>query len=98
MPLYELIEQPDLDDPVLVLAAEGWIDAGLAAATAAEVLSDQLDTITVARFSTDELLDYREAVDYYAGARQTIEEGGDHQFQGFERHLPALVDFLQLTK
>ena len=59
MPLYELIEQPDLDDPVLVLAAEGWIDAGLAAATAAEVLSDQLDTITVARFSTDELLDYR---------------------------------------
>jgi predicted ATP-grasp superfamily ATP-dependent carboligase len=59
VPLYELIEQPDLDDPVLVLAAEGWIDAGLAAVTAAEVLSDQLDTITVARFSTDELLDYR---------------------------------------
>ena len=59
MTLYELIEQPDLDDPVLVLAVEGWIDAGLAAATAAEVLSDELDTITVARFSTDELLDYR---------------------------------------
>jgi predicted ATP-grasp superfamily ATP-dependent carboligase len=59
VPLYELIEQPDLDDPVLVLAAEGWIDAGLAAATAADVLSDQLDTITVARFSTDDLLDYR---------------------------------------
>jgi predicted ATP-grasp superfamily ATP-dependent carboligase len=57
--LSELIEQPDLDDPVLVLAVEGWIDAGLAAATAAEVLSDELDTITVARFSTDELLDYR---------------------------------------
>ncbi|MGH9288396.1 MAG: proteasome assembly chaperone family protein [Acidimicrobiales bacterium] len=59
MTLYELIEQPDLDDPVLVLAVEGWIDAGLAAVTAAEVLSDQLDTITVARFSTDDLLDYR---------------------------------------
>lgn len=59
MPLYELIEQPDLEDPVLVLAVEGWIDAGLAAATAADVLSDQLDTITVARFSTDDLLDYR---------------------------------------
>jgi predicted ATP-grasp superfamily ATP-dependent carboligase len=59
VPLYELIEQPDLDDPVLVLAVEGWIDAGLAAATAADVLSDQLDTITVARFSTDDLLDYR---------------------------------------
>jgi predicted ATP-grasp superfamily ATP-dependent carboligase len=59
VPLYELIEQPDLDDPVLVLAVEGWIDAGLAAATAAEMLSDELDTITVARFSADDLLDYR---------------------------------------
>jgi len=59
MPLHELIERPDLDDPVLVLALDGWIDAGLAAAGAAEVLCDQLDTITVARFSTDELLDYR---------------------------------------
>jgi len=59
VPLYELIEQPDLEDPVLVLAVEGWIDAGLAAATTADILSDQLDTITVARFSTDDLLDYR---------------------------------------
>jgi hypothetical protein len=57
--LYELLEQPDLDEPLLVLAVNGWIDAGLAAATAAEMLSDELDTITVARFSTDELLDYR---------------------------------------
>ena len=59
MALYELIEQPDLEDPLLVLALDGWIDARLAAAGAAEVLCDQLDTITVARFSTDELLDYR---------------------------------------
>jgi predicted ATP-grasp superfamily ATP-dependent carboligase len=57
--LYELIEQPDLDSPVVVLALEGWIDAGLAGAGAAEQLCDQLDTITVARFDTDELLDYR---------------------------------------
>ena len=59
MALYELIEQPDLDEPVLVLALEGWIDAGLAAGGAAETLCDVLDTVTVARFSTDELLDYR---------------------------------------
>jgi predicted ATP-grasp superfamily ATP-dependent carboligase len=59
LPLYELIERPDLEDPLLVLALDGWIDARLAAAGAAEVLCDQLDTITVARFSTDELLDYR---------------------------------------
>jgi predicted ATP-grasp superfamily ATP-dependent carboligase len=59
MALYELIEQPDLEDPLLVLALDGWIDARLAAAGAAEVLCDQLDTITVARFDTDDRLDYR---------------------------------------
>jgi hypothetical protein len=57
--LYELIDRPDLDAPILVLALEGWIDAGLAAASASEVLLDALDTVTVARFDTDELLDYR---------------------------------------
>jgi PAC2 family len=56
---YELIERPDLDDPVLVLALDGWIDAGLSAAGAAEVLGEGLDAVTVARFSTDDLLDYR---------------------------------------
>ncbi len=59
MALYELIDRPELDGPVLVLALEGWIDAGLAAATAAELLLDTLDTVTVARFDTDVLLDYR---------------------------------------
>jgi predicted ATP-grasp superfamily ATP-dependent carboligase len=59
MALYELIERPDLDEPVLVLALEGWIDAGLAAVGATEVLTEALDTVTVARFATDDLLDYR---------------------------------------
>jgi predicted ATP-grasp superfamily ATP-dependent carboligase len=59
MTLYEMIESPRLDAPVLVLAMDGWIDAGLAAAGAVEMLGDHLDTITVARFETDALLDYR---------------------------------------
>jgi predicted ATP-grasp superfamily ATP-dependent carboligase len=59
MTLYEMIEQPRLDAPVLVLAMDGWIDAGLAAAGAVEMLGEQLDMITVARFETDALLDYR---------------------------------------
>jgi predicted esterase YcpF (UPF0227 family) len=44
--------------------------------------------------SGDTVLDYREAVQFYAACKQTVEEGGDHQFQGFERHLPQIVEFL----
>ncbi|MDP1927244.1 MAG: YqiA/YcfP family alpha/beta fold hydrolase [Thiobacillus sp.] len=43
--------------------------------------------------SGDEVLDYRDAVTYYAGARQIIEDGGDHGFAGFERHYQTLLDF-----
>ncbi len=57
--LFELIERPDLDAPVLVLALDGWIDAGLGAATARSALLGQGGFETVARFDTDALLDYR---------------------------------------
>lgn len=41
----------------------------------------------------DEVIDYRDAVAYYAGARQIIEAGGDHGFAGFERHFQTILDF-----
>ncbi|MGE5319085.1 MAG: YqiA/YcfP family alpha/beta fold hydrolase [Hyphomicrobiaceae bacterium] len=41
----------------------------------------------------DEVLDYRDAVAYYAGAKQIVEEGGDHGFAGFERHFQTILDF-----
>lgn len=41
----------------------------------------------------DEVLDYRDAVAYYAGATQIVEDGGDHGFVGFERHLQTILDF-----
>jgi hypothetical protein len=41
----------------------------------------------------DEVLDYRDAVAYYAGATQIIEDGGDHGFAGFERHFQTILDF-----
>ncbi|MBB3166856.1 YqiA/YcfP family alpha/beta fold hydrolase [Simiduia aestuariiviva] len=42
----------------------------------------------------DETLDYRLAVAKYQRCRQTVEAGGDHAFQGFERHIEAAVNFL----
>ena len=39
----------------------------------------------------DEVLDYREAVAYYAGACQTVVRGGDHALGSFPEHVPELV-------
>lgn len=41
----------------------------------------------------DEVLDYRRAVERYAGAEQVVVEGGDHSLQSFARHLPRILEF-----
>ena len=41
----------------------------------------------------DEVLDYREAVARYAGAKQVVIAGGDHGFQQFENYLDAILAF-----
>ena len=43
--------------------------------------------------SGDEVLDYRAAVAFYAGAWQHVAGGGDHAFGGFETHIPAILSF-----
>jgi proteasome assembly chaperone (PAC2) family protein len=59
MTLYELHARPALDRPVLVIGMEGWIDAGLGAATAIATLQAAVTTERVASFDTDSLLDHR---------------------------------------
>ena len=39
----------------------------------------------------DEVLDYREAVAFYAGACQTVVRGGDHALSSFTEHVPDIV-------
>ena len=41
----------------------------------------------------DEVLDYSHAVIKYAGARQTILEGGNHGFSRWNDYLDAVIDF-----
>ena len=57
--LYSLVARPELESPVLVMVLKGWIDAGLGADGAAEVLVESLERETVARFDADALLDWR---------------------------------------
>jgi predicted esterase YcpF (UPF0227 family) len=45
----------------------------------------------------DEVLDYRQAVDKYAGARQIIIEGGDHSLKSFPEHIPLILEYARPT-
>ena len=58
MPLYRLSEPTDLREPVVVVALDGWVDAGGAATSAAQQLLTRR-TRTIARFDSDVLFDYR---------------------------------------
>lgn len=59
MALYELHDRPPVVSPVLLVALEGWIDAGLGAGRAVEVILAQTETVHVATFDADALLDFR---------------------------------------
>jgi predicted esterase YcpF (UPF0227 family) len=41
----------------------------------------------------DETLDYRQAVAFYAGARQTVLPGGDHSFTRWTDYLDEIIDW-----
>lgn len=67
---------------------------------------DELRALDVARLadpsryllylrSGDEVLDWRVAVSRYGGGWQSIEGGGDHAFDGFERHVPSILRFAE---
>ena len=75
---------------------EKWIltEAHLAelAAMDAEAITQPERYLLLAQ-TGDAVLDYRDAVAYYAGATHIIEDGGDHGFAGFERHFQTLLDF-----
>ncbi|WP_018987984.1 YqiA/YcfP family alpha/beta fold hydrolase [Aromatoleum toluclasticum] len=45
----------------------------------------------------DEVLDYRDAVAKYAGARQTVLEGGDHGFSRWTDYLDDVIAFAGLA-
>lgn len=65
-----------------------------------ELRALQVETITnPARYfliaaKGDELLDWREMVDFYPGAKQLVLEGSDHGIADYADHLPQVLDFI----
>jgi proteasome assembly chaperone (PAC2) family protein len=56
---YEVHTSPVLSAPVLVVAMEGWLDAGLGAATAMELLLEHPPAAPLVTFDADHFLDLR---------------------------------------
>jgi len=57
--LYRLTGEPAPPSPVLVVALDGWVDAGLAGGTAMASLLEAVETWPYAVFDSEELLDQR---------------------------------------
>ncbi len=47
--------------------------------------------------TADEVLDYRQGVEKYAGCRQIVEQGGSHGFDNFEHHIPTIFSFFGIA-
>ena len=47
--------------------------------------------------SGDEVLDYRQALEYYQGAEIKLSEGGDHSYVGYAAELETIANFCQLA-
>jgi len=42
----------------------------------------------------DELLDWKEMVDFYPGAQHLVLEGSDHGIADYSKYLPEILEFI----
>ena len=57
--IFEVHQEPVLREPILVVALEGWVDAGLGATTAIATLLGQSHTEPLVTFNGEHFLDQR---------------------------------------
>jgi hypothetical protein len=81
--LYEMGDElPDLEQPVMIQAMSGFVDAGSAARLARDHLLTDSESLVAARFDLDQLLDYR-------SRRPTMVFVEDH-WESYEEQVLAL--------
>jgi predicted esterase YcpF (UPF0227 family) len=68
-------------------------EAHIAEICEADVAVTRTENYWVLLQTGDETLDYRHAAEKYQGCLQTIEQGGDHSFTGFERYFEQSLTF-----
>ena len=57
--IFEMVESPNLESPVLVLALDGWVEAAGATRAACQQIKKSSEMRLITRFNTDRLLDHR---------------------------------------
>jgi hypothetical protein len=73
VPIVELLERPSLAEPVLVVALDGWVNAGSAGTTAAESLAR--GGTVIAQLDADALFDYRQSrptIEFTEGVMESV--------------------------
>jgi proteasome assembly chaperone (PAC2) family protein len=78
---YDMVSEPDLVDPVLISAFDGWVNAGEAGTAAAEFLIRDGQEAVV--FDPDDLFDYRDirpALTFAEGVVRSISWPGVSMF------------------
>jgi len=95
----QLLLAPYLGEQENLHTKERWV---LTAAHLSEMAALDVEPVTRSdRYllmveTGDEVLDWRQAVSKYAGARQVIVEGGDHGFSSFTDHVDEVLRFAGL--
>ncbi|MDD2383426.1 MAG: esterase [Sulfurospirillaceae bacterium] len=71
-----------------------WNESHLDMLVNYEIEEPEEETILLLLQKGDEVLDYEEACDALPNAQTILEEGGNHSFEGIERHFETIVAFL----
>ena len=70
-----------------------WNESHLDMLESYEIEEPNLDNLLVLLQKGDEVLDYEEAQDVLEVAKMVVEEGGNHSFEGLDRHLESIKRF-----